>query len=227
MKLNKKYLLIPLLSFLCLTKVYADCSQDEIDEFKKIEDDYNITATINLDNKQPLIIINNPEPKKFGYQLIQENGSIISLHDIKETEVAISNILPGAYTVEIIGLTNTCNSTLRTETLTVFKYNKYSEDQLCKGNEEFYLCQVMYDTDIDYETFKSRLELYIKNKNTSIEDLNVAEQDENIINKTFENIINFLTKYYVVIIISIVCIVIMAAIITALSKSLKKKRRLE
>ena len=47
MQKTKYFMLFGLLFFLCLDSVYAACSTNELNEFKRIKDDYKVTYEFN------------------------------------------------------------------------------------------------------------------------------------------------------------------------------------
>ena len=122
-------------------------------------------------------------------------------------------------------MTETCDDVLKTTILKLPKYNKYSEDPLCEGIEEFDLCNSTYDKEIDYDTFVSRVETYkrTKNKNENINNDNDTGNNNKLLNnmKTYieENLIQ------IIIVTVFIILVVITTIITA--KSIRKSRRLE
>lgn len=58
MQKTKYFMLFGLLFFLCLDSVYAACSTNELNEFKRIKDDYKVTYEFNQKTKHtPYILI--------------------------------------------------------------------------------------------------------------------------------------------------------------------------
>lgn len=226
---NKKLLIIPLLSFLCLNSVYADCTKEEIDAFKEIEDEYKVTYEFDKGTKTYTLNFYNPEPEKYRFDLYYKKDektiTKMGTNEIEHSEFSYPNISSGEYAIEIISTNNSCDSILKTTTLNLAKYNKYSEDALCQGIEEFVLCQETYGKDIDYETFKSRVETYKKSKVISTdEDNKNNDKEENTIT---DKIIEYIKiNYTKIIIITIFTILVIITVILSL-KSLKKSRRLE
>ena len=90
---------------------------------------------------------------------------------------------------------------------------------MCKGNEEFVLCQPTYDKDIDYDTFKERLEVYKKTKTENNAKNNNTKKENIVINYIKNNIVQVS-----LIAISLVLVII---IIISIAKRQKKSRRLE
>jgi len=226
MKKHKFLLSILSLSLFIPSTTYADCTKEEIDNFKEIEDEYKITYEFDKDTKLYTIKYINPNPEKYGYYLIQKvdlnTTKKYDLTKINDNEYEQTEILPGDYIIEIAGKSETCNEKIKTLSLKLPKYNKYSEDQLCKGIEEFVLCQPTYDKDIDYETFTSRVNSYKKN-HSNIENKKEEKKEESKENRIIQYIKDNLFQ---IIIIAIFVIMIIITIILTV-KSIKKSRRLE
>lgn len=219
--MNKKkyFVLTTILFFSLLPKTYASCTQKEINEFQKIEDDYKITYEFNKDTKDYTVSFYSPIPERYNYYIIIDIE--LNCKKISDNLAKCYNVLPGEYPIEIVGLTNTCNDILKENTLKLSEYNEYSEDPLCDGIEEFYLCQPTYDKKIDRETFISRVNTYkntLKNENEEIEK-NEKTKENNTIEYLRENLIQ------IIIIIVFIVLVITTIILTA--KSIREGRRLE
>ena len=69
MKKNKKIILFTILSLLFSTNVYASCTEEEINDFKKIEDEYKITYEFNKETKDYTVIFTRKEPDKYDYYI--------------------------------------------------------------------------------------------------------------------------------------------------------------
>ena len=229
---NLKYILITILFFLMLPLlVSADCESD----FKKIENDFKATYEYNKNTDDFTITIIIPNYK--NYMVLYQNSD-----EGKKTKIVLDgntltsireNYKDSSYTYEIIGATAECKGkTLKKETMALKKYNKYADSDLCKGNEDFVLCQKEYDKEIDEETFKSRLETYEKSKenNSKDEDNNIDTNTinkENNSNNIFENIISYVKdNLFRVIAIAIFAVALIITIIMSIV-SFKKSRRLE
>jgi len=214
---RKRYLILTtMLSLLCMNKTYAACTQEEINEFKKVEDEYKITYEFNLTTKDYTLNIYSPLPDKFDYILYMTSDLVCK--NIDNNTVECTKAPPGKHKIEIVGQTETCKDVLKTYTIELPKYNKYAEDSLCQGIEEFVLCQPTYDKEIDYDTFVSRVNTYKRTKKTVEEE--TEKEEDNKITKYFKD--NFLE------IIIIIVFIILVAITTILTvKSIRKSRRLE
>lgn len=218
---NKKLLSIISLSLLIPTIIYADCTKEEIDNFKKIEDDYKVTYDFDKDTKLYTLTFYSPNPDL--YDFIGEDETVFSNCEVLDDNMAkCSNIKPNTYNFEIVGVTTNCNETLKKIEITLPKYNGYYNDPLCEGIEEFVLCQPTYDKDIDYETFVSRVNSYKKNHQSKPIDNNTKEEVKEE-NKLIQYIQDNL--FQIIIVIIFIVMIIITIILTA--KSIKKSRRLE
>lgn len=222
--MNKKKYIIPILilSLISTNKVYASCTQEEIDEFKKIEDEYTVTYEPNKENQTYTITVTTPEYHKYRYYI---DGRLdLSSKDttISTTEITIKNVATGTYYFSVDSI-NGCNTKLKEIELYVPKYNKYANDALCEGFEEFYLCQPTYEKEIDYETFKSRINTYKNTKDKETEEKNEESQEKTEIDKILSYAKN--NKMQTTIIIIFVILLIITAIVTV--NNARKSRRFE
>lgn len=217
---RKKYLILTaMLSLLCINKTYAACTQEEINEFKKIEDEYKITYEFNLATKDYNVTIYNPYPDMYGY-IPDEKIDLTKYISYTEKSITIGEVKPGKYEFKIISVTTECKN-LKTLKVSLSNYNAYYNDPMCKGIEEFYLCQPTYDKKIDRETFESRVNTYKNTKsNKKEENIQQEEKKENqIIKYIKENLLQ------IIIIVIFIILVIITTITTIIS--IRKSRRLE
>lgn len=222
MNKHKKITLFFLLFSLFNTKVYASCTTEEKNVFKKIESKYNITYEFDKTSKDYTITLHNPKYKLFSYSIDYDiDNSKIKYKEEGETlTLTYGGVPSGDYNIEIIGMTDTCDDTLKEIKLHLPKYNKYADDPLCEGYEEFVLCNPTYEKEIDYDTFVSRLNTYKKNKkNLPSSNSNTTKTDSEIITYIKDNLTT------IIVIIVFIILLIITAILTA--KSIKKSRRLE
>ena len=214
----KRKILLTLISFITFTpEIYAECTNEEVNAFKKISNEYKVTYEMNTESKLYNLTFYDPAPDKYTFVINGATDGDFSIHDNNNYQYL--GLSPGEYTVTIEGVTNTCKDVLKTINLSLPKYNKYTEDPLCKGIEEFVLCQSTYDKDIDYETFKQRVEVYKKTKtenNIKTDDIN----KNNTIVNYFKNNIGQISLFTI----SLVLVII---VITLIAKRQKKSRRLE
>lgn len=221
--IKQKFLLSLIsLSLFIPTTTYADCTKEEIDNFKEIQDEYKVTYEFDKETK--LYVLTLYIPNSSTYDFISDKEELFSkCETIKEKKVNCNNIEPGEYNFGIIGVTSSCNNVLKRIKVTLPKYNKYAEDKLCEGIEDFVLCQPTYDKSIDYDTFVSRIETYKKNHQGDNKNDEIIEEKKESPNK----IIQYIQENIIQIIIIIIFIVMVIITIILTAKSIKKSRRLE
>lgn len=215
-----KYLIFTIMLFLiCISNTYAACTQEEIDNFKKVEDEYTTRYEINKNTKKYDVYFNSSQPDKYNYVIY--SGEELKCTDPDENTLKCSGFTNGEYNVIIVGVTTSCNEILKEMKLKLPKYNELSEDPLCKGIEEFVLCNPTYEKEIDYENFVSRVNTYKRTKEQKEEVEQKEEQTTT--NKVLEYISDNLIQ--IIIIITFIVLLTITAIITA--NSIRKSRRLE
>ena len=221
------FFLFVVISLLLPKNIYADCTNEEKNNFKKIESEYTITYEYDKESNSYTIVLKNPQPDTYGYKIAQNaTGKYFDLTTSNETPIVLSEYAPGNYTIEIYGKTETCKDKLKTSSIDLPRYNKYSEDPLCDGIEEFYLCQETYDKNIDYETFVERVNIYKNNQKPQEEEKEKEEKKENI-SKEINKILEFIEENLVTIIIVVVFVILIIITIILTAKSIRKSRRLE
>lgn len=235
MKRKKSLLLITLLSLLSTNKVYAACTEAELNHFKEIESTYKVTTDFDPNTKEYVITYYMDSLGDYEINIELQPGSKCQYVDGNTIKCTGKN-LNGDYKSTIIGYSDTCNDELKQETGTIPKYNEYYGSEECQGIEEFALCQKDYTKEITEEDFKSRTETYKKtttvdnNKDnaTNTKDNTKEDNTKELKNDTFFARI----KYYVqnnltktIIIAVFIILLIITAIITI--KSIQKSRRLE
>lgn len=211
--------------------VYADCESD----FKNVEKDFKVSYKYNKDTDDFDITFINPDHEK--YTFAYHNQDEIKKFEITQNGKKETLLLKGQketkYSYSFIAKYDGCAyKTVTTKELELKKYNPYSDSELCKGNEEFVLCQREYDKAIDEETFKSRLDSYVKSKNKSEESSNTIVNNNKKNNETQDNkrdfitnILNYIQEHIViVIIISIVVIALIIGIVAYIKKTIKSRR---
>lgn len=224
----KTYIIFTLTLFLlCTNTVFASCTKEEIDKFKDAEDEYTVKYELNKETKTYDIYFSMPYPETYGYNIITDID--IECAEIDEKTTKCINVPPNTYEIFIVGITNTCDATLKNFTIKLPKYNIYSEDPLCEGIEEFVLCNPQYEKDIDYESFVSRVEIYKKSKEKQ-----EAQQEEKPIedkSSKFEefvdNAVDYIKENLIEIIIIVIFIVLVILTIILTAKSIRKSRRLD
>lgn len=216
----KKLTLFFLLFSLFNPKVYASCTTEEKNNFKKVEDKYTAIYQYDEETNTRAILIKGPE--LLDYAINIDINSTAECKETEDSDILCTNVDTGKYTYTVIGNTDTCNDILKSGTITVADYNPYYNDPLCEGIEEFVLCQRTYDKKIDRSTFESRVATYKKSKSSSSNSSNKNDEETNT-DKIIEYIKNNLTQ---IIIIVIFIILILITIVLTI-KNVKERRRLE
>lgn len=218
--MNKKILTFTiLLSLLFPNLVKAEC--DNKDEyFESIKDQFKVTYETDYELKQNVLILNNPHPE--SYFMILVSYGEYSCNAKGEYTKKCTNIKPGEYEIKIYN-NNNYSCSVGTINFTLPWFNEYYNDDLCKGLEDFYLCQPDYDKEIDYDTFKSRIELYINKQDEKTENDNDIKKNIKQAEEKF-NIIEYINNNLATIII-ITIFVILTTVTIILTINSERKRR--
>lgn len=224
--IKKRYIVLTLvLSLIGMNKSYAACTQEQLNDFKLVESNYKVTYELNRTTEKYNVILHRDINNKYTYII---DGNMYKNENIyvKDNEIICKNISPGEYTIEIVDTNDNCKEAYKTITIKVPRYNKYSEDRLCEGIEEFYLCQETYEKEIDRETFESRINTYRTKKekdNNKQEKIETSKEDDKGILEIIEYVQKNLTQ---VIIIAVFIILIIITTIVNIKQS-RKSRQLE
>ena len=223
--MNKyKYLLITtFLSIILLPNItYAEewCGEVAEKHFKEIERKYKYTYEFNVESKTYTFNFYNPEPDNYEFVFLIEYE--ITCEAANDNEFTCNGFQPGELQIDILSTDESCPTEMKKETLNLPGFNEFSKDELCKGIEEFVLCQPSYDKKIDYDTFVERVNIYkkTKEKNKQIEN---TEDKKSIKNK----VLNYIKEHLIMIITIPVLIVAIVTTIILTIKSVAKSRRLE
>ena len=214
-----KYLITFLFIFIIPILVYASCTDEEIQYFEIIKDNYKIEYTLDKTNGMYYLTLHNPDPQNYTYTIQGiDNYSLCKIN--KDSNTICEKVLPGGYRINVVGNTENCTDILKRTFLSLKPYNKYSEDPLCSDIKEFSLCQETYDKEIDYETFVLRVQAYKENKNKGKETNQNKENETSKIKNYIEN--NLFQIIVIAVFVILVIVTVTVTIITA-----KKSRRLE
>ena len=158
----------------------------EMDEF--------VTYSITIYNLRPnQYIIDTSTGKQYDYGYDKNNPSEITISDIKKS---------GMYKFEVYSLDNDCNDEpLNTLYLQLPTYNKYYNDKLCKGIENYKLCQRWFGTTITYDQFRNQVSEY----KASLRESSQEEEEQGLLDYFIELYIN---NYYIVLPILIIILLI-------------------
>lgn len=218
----KKIITIILVSLIINTNIiYAECTIEEQEYYKSIEDKYQTTYVFDKESRTYTMTLTYGDISTFTYII---DNSAIEYANIEsyDDRMVISNLIPGKYGIYVVGTTDSCDDLFKTEEITLPEYNQYAYDPVCEGIEEFVLCSPTYDKELDYDIFISRVNSYKKNKaNQDKTDNNTEEKPT--IKEWFKD--NYM--YFIYAIIGIVVLLIIALIIKVIYNHERKRRRLE
>lgn len=243
--MKTKYILISIVSFFSIIpNAYARCGREDMKRITDIANNITVTAQYakdenGHDNGNYNLIINglteeihmveettgnayyyyDPETQEKPEEIYQIEEMVKNINYYNSTanvQITMNNLNSNKYRFKIYY--DTCDSELiRTIVYDLPKYNDYANDPLCEGinEEDLDVCSRKYQDEIDYETFKEKVNEYKEINNLLTEDDNEQQEEKNI----FKQIVDFIKQYYFYIIALIVLIVITVSIIT-----IKKKR---
>lgn len=215
----KKITLFFLLFSLFNTKVYASCTTEEKNAFKKISDKFTATYQYDTESNSRAIVIKIPD---WDTYIVSTDINESSKCTKDDDTIKCINVDTGDYTIIFSKRSETCNDVLKTIAITVSDYNPYYDDPLCEGIEEFVLCQRTYAKEIDRATFESRVATYKKSKSSSSSSSTENNNSTNV-DKILEYIKDNLTQIIIILVFTI--LIIITIILTA--KNAKERRRLE
>lgn len=234
MNKKSKYLMtITILSLIFCNKVYASCSEIELNHFKEIESKFTLKYDYDTNNNQTIIKYYNPEPDRYMYRILGTPNVVFKIVD-KYNYTVTGSILE-TYTIEVFGLGSGCSETLKTFIVKPPEKVSVLKEEYCEGIEDFVLCQPDYDKVITREEFASRIETY-KNSLKKENDNNThSNENETVVNNNTEkqeekiNFINTITKYIQdnlikVIIVTVFIILLIVTAIIFIRKSIKSRR---
>ena len=223
--MNKyKYLLLTIfLSFILLpTIAYAEewCGEVAEEHFKEVERQFKYTYKFDTESQTYTFNFYNPEPDNYEIVFLIEYD--ITCEDINNNEFTCSGFQPGKLEIEILSTDESCPAEIKKEAINLSGLNEFSKDELCKGIEEFVLCQPTYDKEIDYDTFVERTNIYRKTKAKKQQN-ETAKKKDTINNK----LSNYISEHLITIIIIIVFIIAIVITFILTAKTIAKSRRLE
>ena len=229
-KLNKILLTIAFLVIFPIT-VHADCESD----FKAYESKITVDYQYNSDTDDFTITIVIPDWDRYTIVHELEDDFKRSTYTIDYPKITykINNHKAQVYMYSIAAVYSGCDREIvKTETIKLEKYNRYSDSPLCKGNEEFILCQKEYVTEIDQAAFESRIKAYIENKNNPSKDKEPEEKKDSQEKKTnknslFSKIIKYINENLLTTIAIAIFVVALIITIVLEIKSAIKSRRFE
>lgn len=186
-----KKIIIFLVLFLIPLKISAYCDYDSYNLALKKAGHVNIMTSYEIKENEALFTIKIYNLSS-GQTIIDDTtGKQYTFANAVDGAITISNIkTPKTYKFNVYSEENTCNidplSTLYAE---VPAYNKYYSDNVCKGIENYKLCQRWSTINMTYDEFKQNIQEY---KNSLIKTDEQTDKYKSI----FDYILEFYIQYY-------------------------------
>lgn len=210
----KKFIKIILFIFFMILpiKVFGACSVD--DKVRYLSLASNITTSYDYteinDKVTFSITIHNVHKDLVVKDNVNNRSYSSNRNDLNN--YTVSNLKDGTnYSFSIYAKNGDCSyKLLNTVYVNLPKYNKYYKDSACTGIESYNLCQRWGEIgDINYETFKSKVEEYKKKSDVS----NEIKDDDLKTTSIIEILGDFWAKYYLYITIGTIVLLIPIIII--------------
>ena len=133
--IKKKHIaLFLILSLFSIDNVYAACTKEEKNNFKKIKDGYSITTKFNQENKTYSMTVVSREPQKYNYVFTIDYE--YECQNINDTTIECTGLKPGTeFYARIIGVTEQCSDLFKEEKIKLEYSNEFHVDPLCEGIE--------------------------------------------------------------------------------------------
>lgn len=220
-----KYILLMFIFLIFPLNAYAKCSDEDKNLYNQYKDKFKVEKTFNKDTLTYNVKFYNPMPDSFKYDGNFISSDIYSCIDDNNGIITCDRGYVGNYIIRVVGITPNCNDELDKFELEL-SFNKYYNNPICEGIEDFVLCDPTYGKEIDYDTFVSRVNTY---RRTKTEEQSKIEEEpkENKVKVFFENILEFTEDNLGLIILAVVAIIILIILIIMIIKSYKKRWKLE
>ena len=197
--MKKKIILLILLliiPFKTNALVISSCSTSILSELKTLASNVNLSYDYEIRNNQAYfkITINNLNNK---FYIIDSLGNKYTYSNSNNGEVItkeFSNIEKIKFSI-YSNVTDCMNDLLATKYVNLPTYNSYYGSEVCKGVENYKLCQKWYKQTLDYDSFIYEVNKY-KNKSTKVEN---TEEEIVSTKGLFDTIFEFYIKYYYII----------------------------
>lgn len=200
MKKVSLFLMVFISFCICINKVNASCSYTRMANLKKLASNVNITYTYNVTDNKALFDIRFANFNNDIYLYDSYNDKKYNING----EITLKNFADGIkYRFFIKSNDSNCkDEILSTRYVTLPKYNIFYGDPICKGIEDYTLCQKWGSFTIsNYNEYIKQINKYKDSLSKSNEET-IKTEETTLVQK----IVSFLLKYYVVILISIIII---------------------
>ena len=181
---NIKYLLLIFILFISFNvNAINNCDSKEYTRLKelakKVEFDYDYKVVdgyadfsihaVNLNRDLLVLIINDYFSGDYREFKGDSEGTLSGFNSGERVVVTIKGFVP-----------NACSGvTVYTKTVKLPYYNRFYDEELCNGNEDFKYCKVLLDNNITQNDFTTQFDLYLKNKTSEVIEDNKQEENKN------------------------------------------------
>lgn len=195
----KKILFVIIILFLMPSFVFAksktSCNYTLVSNLKKLVSNVNMTYSYRISDGSVYydITFTNIQPDLYFYDKIYDR--YYSYDDTNNGVITLSEYYPGNVSFTFYSRHSECNDEkLSVKSVSLPYYNRYYDDDLCDGIEDYNLCQRWINYNGTYTYFKEQVQNYrysliSKNDNNDI-----------VIKKSFlTKLIEYFTSYYYII----------------------------
>lgn len=211
MKRKKFFIfLLILLPINVLGLKYGGCDYSVVSRMQSIVTNINISYDYHITNDVVYfdVTLNNLTPDVYFYDTISKKEYYYK--DTNNGEIIIRNYTnygsSGVY--KFYSNINDCYKiSVGTRYYKIPNYNPYYNDELCKGIENYSLCNKWTSVNYSYDEFKSKIEKYKTKEKPEENKIDEVKYEKGII----DYIVSFYIKYYYIILIFI--IIVFSAII--------------
>lgn len=195
----------------------AICDKDNIDKLK--EEASKVSITYEMDSEKEkgiykIIVTGLQEDKSIRIKELNINEPY---NEENKGNITLYNIESGIKKVSIYF--DICDELLITKTVNIPIFNKYSTREECDGIEDLDVCKEDYQYQLNESIFQNKIKEYKELKQQEEQN----KESESSITKIFNNIIEFLKKYYFY----IIGVIVIAVSITIYIVIRKKRYTLE
>lgn len=185
----KKCIFVIIVMFIFSIEVKADCSYNDIAKYKSYISNVTTTYDYRIEGTRAYFDVTVSNIPNNVYMLDISTGN--TYNDFVNNEITINNYSMDKITYKFYY--NDCENTYLGSKYIIFpNYNPYSTEELCKGIEDYKMCQKWLDNNYSYEQFVEEIEKYKKS-------LEPKEIEDNIVyeRSLIDKIVNFyINNYY-------------------------------
>lgn len=189
----------------------ASCTTDELVRLQRAANDVQIVYEFDDNSKTYNVIIDN---LTYDMYILNSDENLYVNYNEGGAKT-YGGFLPGKvynFSFYASSYSPCMYSSIMTKSIYLVPYNKYHEDPLCLGNEEFELCKKFTPIVIrSYEEFKQRIDQYIIDKNK--QPTEPEKKPPKVVQSLWDKTVAFFLKYNLYIFSSIIVLGITGIIV--------------